>query len=376
MKRKRIKWIAGFVAAAVILSGGLVSAALVWGRVPKTVTMDWILAHEDDGILGRDARNADFTQLSPPELARLNFDSNTQWPDQSHLPAWFQPDEVLEAAKDPGLGLRELHRQGITGKGINVAVIDKHILPEHRELAGRIKYIEVSPEKQDDRTPHFHGMAAASILAGATVGVAPEALLYYFAVPNDRAGFKNYVVALEQLLALNATLPREQKIRVVSVSWGPSNRDPETKSAWLALVAKAREQGTEVVDSGQRAEVNYTCAGVLPGRDRNDPETYEWAAWLNNGRGPTIPEKVLGVPASYRTTASVAGPDAYVYWGDSGVSWAIPYVAGLLALGQQVSPGADFDDLYRALEQTATPNAKGVPMLNPAAYIKAVQTDF
>jgi serine protease AprX len=378
MPKHRIWAIAGAVviAAAIFATTMLKQEPAGGAQVGKAgviITSDWVRANALYGVSGRDARNMDFTGLSPADLSLLGFDSNTKWPDRSRLPQGFRPDVVLEAAKDPGLKVRELHRQGITGKGIRVAVIDKNILPEHQEFAGRIKYVDALPEKTSGRSPHFHGMAAASILAGTSVGVASDAFLYYFAVPDDANGFRNYLPALEQILTLNDTLPEGERIRVVSVSWSPSGDTEATKKTWSELVERARAQGVEVVYSETRTVASYLAAGVLPGQDRNDLNGYDWAAWVSKGGGGQMRTKMLGVPASYRTTASIAGPDAYVYWGDGGQSWAIPYVAGLLTLGLQVNPSATFDDLYLALEKTAAPNARGVRMVNPTAYIDAVK---
>ncbi|MHB9144546.1 MAG: S8 family serine peptidase [Symbiobacteriia bacterium] len=392
MQGKRAWWGVGVLAALAVLvaiaawgwrAGGRTTATNEQGSdaqkeenlPPNTITSTWVKSqsHSLRGVQGMDVRTWDFSRLSPSDLQFLSFDSKTQWPDQSHLPPGFQPDAALKAARDPGLGLGELHRQGITGKGVTVAVVDMDMLPEHQELAGRLKYIDAFPDETTNRDPHFHGMATASILAGATVGVAPEAFVYYFAIPDSTTSVQErFMAAVNQILALNATLPADKKIRIVSISWGPNQGD-DARQAWLDLVFKARAQGTEVVYSDAPG-VKYTCAAVLPERDRNDPDAYDWSAWVMKNFGDRAKlTDTLGVPASWRTTASVAGPGAYVYWSEGGLSWAVPYVAGLLALGLQVNPDATFDDLYQALDKTATANPQGVRMVNPAAYIAAVR---
>ncbi|MGE5675873.1 MAG: S8/S53 family peptidase, partial [Mycobacterium leprae] len=313
----------------------------------------------------------------PGDLERLTYDTKTQWPDAGKMPAGFDPQQQLIEGMDPGLGLRQLQQQGITGKGIRVAMIDKYILPDHVELAGHIKYTLVDPLNVAGSTPHFHGMATASILAGSNLGVAPDAFLYYYAVPDWRPdGFTNYVKALEQIVQMNSTLPMAERIRVVSVSWAPdANKEPDTARKWDDLVAQAKTQGTAVVYAHETPVAAFGTAGVLPGRDRNDPNAYEWADWVLRGNGDRtrLNKSSLGVPASFRTTASVAGPKEYAYWGDSGQSWAIPYFAGLVTLGLQVNPDMSLDDLYVALERTAEPNAQGIRMVNPAAFIAAVR---
>lgn len=46
--------------------------------------------------------------------------------------------QIMENGKNPGLGIRELHKQGITGKGVNVAIIDQNLLLHHPEFSGKI----------------------------------------------------------------------------------------------------------------------------------------------------------------------------------------------------------------------------------------------
>ncbi|MDF2907329.1 MAG: hypothetical protein K0R34_2650 [Herbinix sp.] len=45
--------------------------------------------------------------------------------------------EIMENGTNPGLGIRELHKEGITGKGINVAIIDQNLLLHHPEFDGK-----------------------------------------------------------------------------------------------------------------------------------------------------------------------------------------------------------------------------------------------
>ncbi|HZD56449.1 MAG TPA: S8 family serine peptidase, partial [Anaerolineales bacterium] len=87
---------------------------------------------------------------------------------------------VMTRAKDPGLGVRRLHSQGITGKGISVAIIDGHIRTDHVEYRDQLAHYE---ELSDfEGIPYeAHGSSVASILVGKQIGVAPGAQLYYFA---------------------------------------------------------------------------------------------------------------------------------------------------------------------------------------------------
>ncbi len=63
----------------------------------------------------------DFSAYTAQELADvLNFDSKTKFSPQNKLPKGFSPKKILKQAQNPGLGVRALHKKGITGKGVSV----------------------------------------------------------------------------------------------------------------------------------------------------------------------------------------------------------------------------------------------------------------
>ena len=59
------------------------------------------------------------------------------------------------------------------------------------------------------------------------------------------------------------------------------------------------------------------------------------------------------MPGDFRTTAAPNTPDAYVYYAGGGLSWVVPYVAGLYALGLQVYPPLTKEIFKEAWEKTA-----------------------
>ena len=105
-----------------------------------------------------------------------DFDTKTNWP--KSLPDGFNPDSIMEIGKNPGLNVRKLHKAGITGKGIGIAIIDQNLLVDHYEYKDQLRmYEEIHAPKKS--TAQLHGTAVASIAVGKIVGVAPEADLYY-----------------------------------------------------------------------------------------------------------------------------------------------------------------------------------------------------
>jgi hypothetical protein len=120
---------------------------------------------------------------------------------------------------NPGLGVRQLHAQGLTGKGISVAIIDQPLFQDHPEFAGKIlAYHDVGCKSENS----MHGPSVASLLVGAKCGTAPDARLFFVAAPSWTADSMFQAQALDWIVDQNAKLESEKKIRVVSVSAAPS----------------------------------------------------------------------------------------------------------------------------------------------------------
>jgi len=89
-----------------------------------------------------------------------------------------------------------------------------------------------------------------------------------------------------------------------------------------------------------------------------------------------IPSSKIGVPTSYRTVAEeyVEGSPSYQYTGQGGLSWGIPYAAGVLALGRQVDPSLDNEQIVKTLFETSTKAKDGISnIINPTAFIDAIK---
>jgi len=125
----------------------------------------------------------------------------------------------MDLGKDPGLGIRSLHAQGITGRGVGIAIIDQTLLVDHQEYADQLRLYEEINAYSD---AELHGAAIASIAVGKKVGVAPEADLYYIATSFGSNDFTYLARCIQRIVEVNDQLPPENKIRVISISvgWG------------------------------------------------------------------------------------------------------------------------------------------------------------
>lgn len=321
-------------------------APATWSRPALSAVPAFDPASPDAGNF--DVRAVDLSRLdlsgSGEALLYATFDDRTTWPEAARLPPDFDPVQIMELGKDPGLGIRALHARGITGQGVGIAIVDQALLVDHQEYTSQLRlYEELSDVQGGWREPAMHGGAVASIAVGQTVGVAPGADLYYIATAfggGDEADMTWLATAIRRILELNRQLPEGRRIRVISASigWMP---DTIGYAEVIAAAEEASEAGLLVICSSSDEVHGFRLLGLgrEPLADPNRLESYQpglfWAHWLQAGQ--IVPGQLL-VPMDSRTTASPLGFDEYAFYRTGGVSWAIPYVAGAYALAAQVDP--------------------------------------
>lgn len=324
-----------------------------------------IIAPFED-VRGKDLSSVDMRPISSEVLITTDFDTETRWPDSEKLPTGFNPEEVLENGKNPGLMLRELHEQGIDGRGITVAIIDQKLDVHHPEYRHALtKYEEYGGAKKEPVS--MHGPAVASLLVGEKCGVAPGASLVYMALPSGR-NFSLQAQALENIIAHNKKSTVGERVRVVSCSIGYRTEKPEPGlQEWIDVLKKAKESGIFVVDVGGE-QVGIPFTGCGNSGDKEDAEHYE--PWL----GEKEKTEHVAIPCDYRTVASSwKSKDQYMYTGKGGMSWSVPYLAGLFVLALQVNPNLNEHEFAEGVEKTSTMNKNGLRVVNPPEIIRWVR---
>ena len=284
----------------------------------------------------QDVRNLDLSSraagLDSELIKTLWFNQFTRWPE----PYQDVAQQILDKGKNPGLGIRELHKQGITGKGVKVAVIDQNMVLDHPEFQGKIvKYFDTGTNQSADQGS-MHGPAVTSLLVGESIGTAPGANVYYVAAPSWTGDAQYYADALDWIVGENEKLQDGDKIRVVSVSAAPSGPgSPFTKNndAWDAAFTRATDAGLLILDCTYDRGITAPCHYDLDDPDNVAKSTPGWPG----GDIPPMPNRIY-IPSSMRTTAEEysRGNYSYQYDGSGGLSWSTPYLSGVLALGWQL----------------------------------------
>ncbi len=280
--------------------------------------------------------------------------------------------EVMEKGLNPGLGIRKLHEQGISGKNITAAIIDQNVLLNHPEFKGKIIEYYDTGCNQDSSSGSMHGPAVVSLFVGNRMGTAPDTKIYYAAVPSWKADSRYYAEALEWIINKNKTLNKEDKIKVVSVSAAPSGYDVfKNQELWIEAVKKAQEEGILVIDCTNDKKTGF-IGSVYYDLDDPDNITKCKSGYPNNEFN--LRNNRIGAPSSRRTVAEeyVEGKPGYTYWGVGGQSWAIPYAAGVLCLGWQIKPNLSPDEIVNLLYKTSYIDENNNKIINPPKFIEEV----
>lgn len=298
------------------------------------------------------------------ELFNSNFNTKTIWPEK--LPKRFDYKKLLELGKDPGMGIYTLHKKGITGKGIGIAIIDQPLLEEHIEYKDRLKFYYI--DEDENKQPSFHGAAVASLAVGKNIGTAPMADLYYFAIVSTKLTEEEFYTKIAnniyQIIELNKTL--ENKIRVISISRGFSLS--ENYDIVLKAINEAKKHQIEVITADIYDE-NDLIGLPLQRKIYEDPnKVTSYLPWHTSKEYYYIGDK-LSIPTESRTVASFTGVNEYEYTAVSGVSWSMPYLAGIYSLALQVNPELNLEDFLEIALETSE-NNKGINVISPCKIIE------
>ena len=235
-----------------------------------------------------DVRGADLTVLDLrdrlADLMHADFDDLTVWP--ANLPDGFNPQQMMDLGRNPGLRVRELHEQGVTGRGVGIGIVDQSLLVDHVEYRDQLRlYEEIHCS---DVSASMHGAAVSSIAVGKTVGVAPEADLYFIAETHGtflegspfQWDFQWTAKSIERLLEINRRLPADRKIRVISISvgWDPRQKGYEEVNR---AVENATKENVFVISTSLESthKLAFHGLGRNPLKDPDDAHSYGPGSW-------------------------------------------------------------------------------------------------
>lgn len=164
---------------------------------------------------------------------------------------------------NPGLGIKKLHEQGITGEGINVAIIDQKLLLDHPEYADCIEEYYETEDNKEYPYGTMHGPAVTSLLAGKNIGTAPGADIYFAAGFTGNFDATGPAECLKWIVEQNRLLPEDDKIRIVSVSAAPEEGWFENAELYTEMVETAQEEGILIIDCRENYETGFVASSFI-----------------------------------------------------------------------------------------------------------------
>ena len=324
--------------------------------------------------------------------------------------------ELLDTQSSDAMGTAQPRTKGLTGKGVNVAVVDSGCDATHPDLAGRVRHnvalysgeyanypadssttlvlpVDQGPVSNTD-LGSGHGTHVAGIIAadstsaedGTRYGVAPGATLECFAI-----GAVIFTTAVVTAYDYMLDQPDLWDIDVVNNSWGNSFRQFDPRDPVHQATKAVADQGVTVVfaagnSGGEEVEASQNpwslapwvisvAAGTLDHhrgdfssnglRFDNSKATAIGAGghttYWNDRIGvvhPDVTAPGVDISSSCDTTGTVVGPcPPGENTSASGTSMASPHVAGAAAVLKQAQPALTPRQVRLALQATATPVA-------------------
>lgn len=264
---------------------------------------------------------------------------------------------------------RQIHDAGITGKNVQIAILDTGIYP-HVDLAGRIivfrDFINHNTQYYDD---NGHGTHVAGIIAGDGTassgrycGIAPDSNIIALKVLDKKGtGKVSHVVE-----GLNWILEhrREHKIRIVNISIGSISQEKVKEDSILVeSVNRLWDAGiVVVVAAGNNGPKRGSV--TVPGVSRkvitvgSSDDNLATIVFGNrrvdySGRGPTqscvVKPEIVALGGKIRSCQNAR----IGYTIKSGTSMATPIVSGAIALLLEKYPDMKPKDVKMKLYQTA-----------------------
>ncbi len=339
---------------------------------------------------------------SNPEISKIDINETIEHDD----PIPVVDRQNLSGSNDEiewnikNIGADMAWKQGITGKGVTIGIMDSAVDAQHPVLRKKFKgYNSLTDKVEYNNENYFdaletnknpkdvsdmeHGSHCMGIMLGSEtaadgqkynqIGVAPDAQwisarIFDDSIRNTYAS--SYINAAQWMLAPGGNPANAPQI--INNSWGGSSysKDPwfrETVKRWreahiLPVFASGNQMpGESLPGAGSIVTpASYLESLAVGAVDRNGV----LASFSKRGPSPfedvTTVKPELSAPG-VRVRSSVKGSYAYM----SGTSMAAPHVSGVAALVKSAKSSLDDKDIQKILEGTATPATDSIYTTSP-----------
>lgn len=273
---------------------------------------------------------------------------------------------VLPLSQTPDWGhdflrIPEIHKIGLTGKNVRIAVIDTACDTAHPDLINSIENIHnltAEPYKAtNNHSTGVCGVIGARNNATGVLGVAPDCkLIPIKALDESGSGSLDTIIkAIDLAISLN--------VDIINMSLGATG----TTNALKQAIARAFAKGIYIVcaagNSGLDNDVNYPARYA---------ETYGVAAINQSGKISAFSSR------GWEVDIAAPGERILTTWKNnsyakvSGTSFAAPYVAGLFALFLEAKIKVTHDLLKKTsidIEELGPDTKSGYGLINPVLVV-------
>lgn len=300
--------------------------------------------------------------FSDEVVRQVNYSTLTRFPEKN--PFKFNTN-YYKTTPD----IDSVHKNGITGKEINIAVIDNGFINTPTEIDGKIKNYY---ESYGSRGDHYHGEIVLSYLVGKNIGVAPDANVSFYDInpdyfeshpelvgDNPRALYGKLIY--DRLVEIYNKNLSGENTQIVNISSGYAKASNLEKE-FAFIKEKLKETGCYVIDSDEFSKYFTTVNTDLNNR------TYYLSDWQQDNHA--LHESKVMVPSSEMVPLWGSDKD-YMYHGNTSFSWSIPKVSGMFALALEVNPKLTFEDFAQIARETSVNN-----VINASGIIEKVKFDL
>lgn len=393
--RRAEQWRATAVLGPLVLAaaacGGVAGTGAAMTAPAQRLPVDHAAAFLDEGW-GDDSTRED--EKASKETGR--------WEAKDDLGSLYTSHKWYGAHK--AWGKSDAKKQKVTGRGVDVALIDTGVVPV-AGLTAQDKVVngpDLSFESQHDGTRYLdgygHGTHMAGIIAGrdthvesgkedddeAFVGMAPDARIINLKVASADGG-----ADVSQVIAAIDWVVQHRRqnglnIRVINLSYGTHSTQPYTvdplafavENAWnkgIVVVAAAGNDGAGQQLTMPAADPHVLAVGAVDHIGTSSQKDDVTGSFTNSGTPERRPDLLapgksvvsLRTPGSYSDRAHpeglVTGDEAGRFFRGSGTSQATAMVSGAAALLLQQRPELTPDQVKYLLTATAEPLKEGGP---------------
>ena len=265
-------------------------------------------------------------------------------------------------------GAVPLHKTGITGKNITIAIMDSGFAPHPDISPNRIlMFKDFIANKSNPYDNYSHGTHVTGIAASSRIGIAPECQIVSLKVLDHKGnGSTDILIEGIQWILENQ---EHFRIRIVNISIGGTNKELKNEKNALNLwVTKMWEAGITVCCSA--GNMGPTPNSITaPGNCKKVITVGSYDGNRFSSAGPLLPyitKPELVAPGTNIVSTKPGGG----YSIKSGTSMSVPFISGVCALLLQQKPYLSNDQIKIRLMEAASPvpylpyNRQGAGVVN------------